>query len=800
LQQIAKITNARDLCFALLKADYEDEVTAVLREIGLLEDNDSWVPLGGVEANWSIVGNQQSKSVDALVDKLVNSIDAVLLSECWHHRIDPESSGAPQTMEEAVERFFGVPEGRLANATSQRRTQLASKIFLIATGAVKANPSYTIVDKGEGQSPARMPATLLSLPSSAKPYKAKIRFVQGVFNMGGTGVLPFCSPKNNYQLIISRRTPHARDPTDPTSSVWGFTIVRRRRPATGERMSRVEYLAPDGKIPSFEAQGIPVIPGKYPNPYEQTLEYGTIVKLFEYQIHPPALRTAILLDLYNELSRHFVTMAVPIRLCERRAGYDMHSYESTLSGMDVRLSEDRSNVLEQGFESPPSGRLNIPGLAELPATIYGFRSGISSEKYHGDVAVAFTINGQVHYHLGPSFLMKKRVNLDYVSDSVFVVVDCTSIPIEKREDLIMGSRDRLRFSEDWVIIEEELEQYLRHDESLQALNEKRRTEQLQKAFGDDRALESILERLLRVSPSIVGLFGRGVKLAKPTSFEWRKRMGSYNGRRFPTFFRLKPGFPTEFKCPINGARILPFETDAENHYFTRPLEAGTCTVTPSEAFVSTKLWNGIARIVIGPPPLSSPGDKSIVRVIVSDPSRSSPIYDGQLTVVVDEPSLTILAATTHQHRNGAVKRGRTKRFIEGADEETGIQLPKTRPLEKSDPEWTQYFSDDEDAVNLQLANEQIDLIYVNMSNPYLLNEMAQSPGDEVLVQNQYRVGMALATVAIYHSLKTSPESQNGALEIERLKLDLRRSLRGVAMIILLTINSISSTIRREMRD
>lgn len=793
-----KVTNAQDLCLALLKADYEDEVTAVLRDAGLLEDNASWVPLGGVEANWSIVGNQQSKSVDALVDKLVNSIDAVLLSECWRHGIDPESSEAPQTMEEAVERFFRVPEGRLANATPQRRTQLASQIFLIATGAVKANPSYTIVDKGEGQSPARMPATLLSLPSSAKPYKARILFVQGVFNMGGTGVLPFCSPKNNYQLIISRRAPQAKNLADPTSPLWGFTIVRRRRPAKGERMSRVEYLAPEGKIFSFEAQGIPAIPGKYPNPYEQMLEYGTVVKLYEYQIHPPALRTAILLDLYNELSRHFVTMAVPIRLCERRAGYEMHSYESTLSGMDVRLSEDRSNVLEQGFESPPSGRLNILGLAELPVTIYGFKEDISSEKYHGDVAIAFTINGQVHYHLGPSFLMKKSVNLDYVSDSAFVVVDCTSIPIEKREDLIMGSRDRLRFSEDWAIIEEELEQNLRHDESLQALNEKRRAEQLQKAFGDDKVLETMLEKLLKVSPSLGGIFGRGVKLSKPTSFEWRQRIGSYSGKRFPTFFRLKLGFPTEIKCPINGARIAPFETDAENHYFTRPLEAGTCAVTPSETFVSAKLWNGIARIAIAPPPMSSPGDKIAVRVTVSDRSRPTPVCDITLAIVVDEPrNVTILTQQAYHHRNGVVKRGRIKRFIEGIDEETGIQLPKTRPLEKSSPEWARYFSDDEDAINLQLAIEQLDLIYVNMSNPYLLNEMAQRPGDEVLIQNQYRVGMALATLAIYHSLKTSQGGQNGVLDIERLKVDLRNSLRGVAMIILPLINSISSVVKRE---
>jgi len=259
-QDTASRTGAGELCLSLLKADYEDEVTTILANAGVLDDDSCWSALGGVEGNWAIVGNQQSKPVNALVDKIVNSIDAVLMSECMRKGTDPEGAGAPRSMQGAVKFLFNIAEGRLANTSQEERYRIGNRIFLVATGATKGDPSYTIVDQGEGQTPARMPSTLLSLPSSGKPYKLKVPFVQGVFNMGGTGVMPFCSPKWNYQLIISRRAPHAYDPKDPTNQLWGFTIVRRRRPRRGERMSRYEYLAPSGKILAFEAQSIPALP------------------------------------------------------------------------------------------------------------------------------------------------------------------------------------------------------------------------------------------------------------------------------------------------------------------------------------------------------------------------------------------------------------------------------------------------------------------------------------------------------------------------------------------------------------
>jgi len=137
-----------------------------------------------------------------------------------------KSPEAPQSIEEAQEMFYNIPKGVLANVVPSKRSELAENITITATGS-KTKPSYTIVDKGEGQSPKMMPKTFLSL---TKSNKLRIPFVQGKFNMGGSGSLRF-SGEHNLQLVVSKRCPDIKGENDITSKYWGFTIVRRENPS-----------------------------------------------------------------------------------------------------------------------------------------------------------------------------------------------------------------------------------------------------------------------------------------------------------------------------------------------------------------------------------------------------------------------------------------------------------------------------------------------------------------------------------------------------------------------------------------
>ena len=215
-----------DLFMSLLTAENENDVDGILEKAGYGLHNEAvWASYGGVENNFSTVGNQQTEPTGAFVEKIINGIDAVLMAECFKADIDPENGKAPKSMVEAVEQFFEVHEGRLENLLPKQQTELAERIGVVAVGD-KASPSYLIIDNGEGQTPNRFPDTLLSLNKS---NKMRIPFVQGKFNSGGTGVLQFCG-RLNMQLVVSRRNPTCpvRD-GDTSGNEWGFTLVRRRR-------------------------------------------------------------------------------------------------------------------------------------------------------------------------------------------------------------------------------------------------------------------------------------------------------------------------------------------------------------------------------------------------------------------------------------------------------------------------------------------------------------------------------------------------------------------------------------------
>lgn len=57
-----------------------------------------------------------------------------------------------------------------------------------------------IYDNGEGQHPKDFESTFLSL---MRGNKNEIHFVQGKYNMGGSGAIVFCG--KGYQLIGSKR-------------------------------------------------------------------------------------------------------------------------------------------------------------------------------------------------------------------------------------------------------------------------------------------------------------------------------------------------------------------------------------------------------------------------------------------------------------------------------------------------------------------------------------------------------------------------------------------------------------------
>ena len=138
----------KELLTELLEAEDEDAVMAALERRKLLqEQNTRWKYLGNMPNNQSIVHGQQSTPAAALVEKVTNALDAILLRHCKSMGIDPRSDAAPANMSKASEMFFG---DFASGGSAAIRNFAEQNMVLYSTGS-KARPSLSLFDAGEGQ-------------------------------------------------------------------------------------------------------------------------------------------------------------------------------------------------------------------------------------------------------------------------------------------------------------------------------------------------------------------------------------------------------------------------------------------------------------------------------------------------------------------------------------------------------------------------------------------------------------------------------------------------------------------------
>lgn len=736
-----KVSNPNEeLCYALLRAETEAEVTQILEAGGMLKNEDDWKPLGDTENNWSAAGNQQSAAAGALVEKMINGIDAVLIYECLKRGLDATSNKAPASMAEAAKKFFDVPNGRLENVPSRDRTVLAERVQLVAVGS-KDQPNYLVIDKGEGQAPADFPDTFLSL---AKSNKLHIQFVQGKYNAGGTGALRFCG-RENYQLIVSRRAPGL--PTKkagPTAAEWGFTLIRRLRPSEGtsRRNSMYVYYAPGGNVPSFPAKALHVLPGnggpgKPPVAYHEPLEFGSCIKLYTYRWNATGTAT---LEARYQLNKYLHNLVLPLRVTEARQGYRANYYSTTVSGGSI----DENTDLDLG---PASGSIALPrGLGTIPVELKVFKDkkddGTPVNSRRLPSGILFTVNGQVHGTLPPNFVTRK-LNYPFLEDYLLLVVDATQMPTDFREDFFMTSRDRLAEVEDREFVENEIKEFLKSHEGLRLLNNKRKQEAITKSVDADEPLD-VLQELINADPTLASLFGAGDKLKVP--YGDQKQVVEFKGQRFPTFFRLKKQNLVK-DCPINRTCRVEFETDATDDYFSRGDDPGSFQVIPPSFNQGYRLFHGTCSAKFCPPINCEVGDLIDVEVRVSDVGREANPFVSKFKIRVTPKEFSEPGEPPQpQPPKGG-----------------GISLPKINEVLK--PQWPlNKFTEHSGLRFTGGTNGEPLEAYVNMENLFLTNELARAKddGERKLIRHYYRHGLVLVALGMLQEAKRSkPEAPNG---------------------------------------
>ena len=786
----------RTLALSLLNADSESDVIAILREQGLWDSPENWRLYGDRDGNFSVIGNQQSRPEAALVEKIVNSVDARLTKECLARSIEPTSAEAPQSVREAVAKFIegvepvGETAGNVRFWSTERQREQSRKITLAVTGSKprqEGGASITIVDLGEGQTPAKMPDTFLSID---RENKLRIPFVQGKFNMGGTGALKFCG-REGLQLIVTRRCPEVPGDVNGPESPWGFTIVRRVRPVQGigeVRNSVYRYLAPvgadespnRGEVLQFSARSINALPDKN-IAYARPLGWGSVLKLYEYDMKGFGSHAFMKDGLLGRLELMLPGIALPVRVHECRGyrGEVARSFETTLVGLSARLEANRGKNLEEGF--PTSASARVAG-SDLTIELYVFKPG-RAEAYRKTEGIIFTINGQTHGTLSKSFFSRKKVKMGRLADSLLILVDCSRLSVDAREDLFMNSRDRLSNGELRKAIEEELEDLIGRHHGLRELRERRRASEIGQRLEDSKPLEDVLGTILRTSPSLNRLFLQGQRLNRP--HRAGKEGGSKNGagpgggfvgKPHPTFFRFakKPQDDSIRRSAEKGRRCrIKFETDVVNDYFKRASVPGHYYVEVLEGPMegldvshNLVLHDGVANWSINLPDELEVADELTVQCTVTDDTLIEAFVKiAKIAISPRSQSTSEKGERDRRRDSGNTTKGGGDQGGKGENKDAGIRLPLIHRVKEDDQLWRDHdfdhftgckVVDDSDPEHPENGAELT--FYVNTSNRPFETDLKSGREDPAVAEAKFVYANVLVGLGLLNAARTDPEN------------------------------------------
>jgi hypothetical protein len=503
------------------------------------------------------------------------------------------------------------------------------------------------------------------------------------------------------------------------------------------------------------------------NPYSRKSEFGTLIKLYEYAAAGYSNTHILRKDgLLSRLDLLLCDPALPVRLHECRPAFRGHegSFETTLTGVAVRLEDDKAENLEEGF--PTTCPFGAEGESMI-AKIYAFKKG-KAETYRKNEGIVFTLNGQTHGSLTKEFFTRRDSGrLNYIADSILVTVDCGNISGRAREDLFMNSRDRLSHNPIRYAIEKQLEEMLKQHQSLRALKEKRRSEEIQSKLADEKPLEDILKSLLEHSPTLSALFLQGQRLANPfKTIQVAAKPQEFHGKKHPTYFKFKGkdyGRELRKDCHVNQRCRITFETDAANDYFDRTADSGTFalflvaddTRSPVTDYVGPNLQNGIATLTLNLPPNCEVGDVLRFKAVVSDPALLDP-FENNFTLDI-EPEVI-----PHPGRPPRPSEPPTNEEGEGREVPAGISLPNIVLVYEAEwgnqaPPFDKYtalrigVSDVVGSGNGE-TSEARDVydFKINMDNLFLKSELKVA-GDEVdMIRARWKYGLVLMGIALLH--------------------------------------------------
>lgn len=629
--------NSYEVCMKLLRAESEAEVLEIIGETPEMQDEANWRYLGDNSQNNSLISSQSSAGIKALTELMTNMVDAILLKKADEASVDRRGHDAPQSIQDAVNRWIHQINGRLSKLGTNNdwvRKYAAENLVVAISGKDTRTPCFTFVDTGEGQSPQDFPDTFMSLPTNddSEGRKDAIKFVQGKHNMGSSGVLRYAG-KNRLKLIISRRYDE--------SGAWGWTITRKI-PNPNYTPPRTQYfiLKNSSAVPSFAEEAILPLVNKLGEEFEGLkLAAGSVVKLFDYRI---GKRTASQLRWHRPFYENLTDTMLPFRFLDCRVNKsDKDKDELRRFGIDARIfcgleagaveysTEDFDAYFEQGFKDSDRmidlGRAKNPNLGEISFRCILLDEQVPEWLRETSHRIFHSVNGQVHFKQSRGEIGK--CGFKAIQNRLLINIDASNLTDEAHTEVWQGNREDIAetdHGDDYISLTRE---FLSKSDKLKKLNQLVREKRISELKSEGR--KAILENLLKNSPQMRFLLGNehpNIDVTGDDTITPETEITNYEGEYSPTFLELKSK-QRKIGVRVNNPRAISLRTDVADGYLTRSENQGKLLI-PKEIIDNFQVYDylesGELQLFLRPLEGVAIGQKFEAMFGLSDDTMTSP--------------------------------------------------------------------------------------------------------------------------------------------------------------------------------
>ncbi len=668
-------------------------LTAARETVRALERQHSytWRAVGDNEANYGLINIGSDPGV-ALIERVTNAIDAVIEREAVRRLVGNGSQVRPATPREAVESWFGVAGGRVANLINiEKRQELADNVVIrLLDGDKKREPTVLIRDLGIGLTPALVPKTILSLSGTNKIDKP---YLAGAYGQGGSTVLAF-SPDGT--LIASRRQPDTLGSGQADVTAITFARYEELDPAKNKNGRYAYLVTPNREVPHLPAALLP------------NFEPGTLVVHFNLGIDKYAARmTQLTGSLWWLLQNSLFDPVLPIWAEDARSGVlgSKERERRTIAGNFTRLSDDRNDRVEHS-DSVDVHLEHASGSTTIKVNYWVIRSkeaGGSSQPIDAYVdpyqPIAYTYFGQTHGTDERRFTAE-RLQLPYLAKYLILQIELDHLLPGARRELLSSTRDRLKKTPFFFEMRERICTALAEDDELIRLNDLRKEELLSRHSDKDRErmrqrFADLMERLKSGVDASTGGKGDEEGGRPRGGTKTREPLGPLPTQDAPTFLRIG-NVTRPIPVRLDRQALIRLESDAPDGYLTSHIHAKLAVVCePAGALVLSSrsdFHGGRARLAVRPGDGAKPQEGSI-RVFLFTPDEHT--YADESRFLLENPPEQ---ATAGEKRKAHVK------------------VPE--PIPVFQPDWPR-FGWDESSVAEAREDKEGGKIYVNADNRHL---------------------------------------------------------------------------------